>query len=117
MKQRVIDYHIEINPVHIVLIAAVKKLIKDGWQPYGDPFSVVTDGKDTGISYATFHQAMVKYAKTTRDEYLDEKLEFALTAMQAAFNEAKDEPTREILGSAIGDIFNREVDGLGGGND
>jgi hypothetical protein len=114
MQKTITDYTVS-EDVHLPhLIVKVNKLIVNRYQPLGPIVSTV-DLDGCGYS---FYQAMVKYARTTRDDYLDDKLELALTAMSKALSEAQDTPTsspddqkiREILGSAIEDIFNQEVE-------
>lgn len=65
------------------LINETNSYIEQGWQPYG-PFMQVLIPEGDGTT--SFLQPMVRYARTTRDEFLDDKLEFALTAMKDALH-------------------------------
>ena len=113
MQKTVTDYTILKSTRANYLVKDVSQVIESGWQPYG-PMVAAVDMDGMGYEY---FQPMVRYAKTTRDKFLDEKLELAITAMSSALMAAQDTPTsspddqkiREILGSAIEDIFNQEV--------
>ena len=55
MNKKIVDYRVIAANFYALLGREVSDMIKQGWQPYGDPYSTVYQGSNN------HYQAVVKY--------------------------------------------------------